>query len=453
MLADHANLEAAFVGSLLLRDDALFEIPSDFTAAALGNSVARSAYEAIGRLSRAKKPVDLRLVAADARMTPPQVEWLQEAIAAGTTNSPAPYAEELLDRHRRNTAIVELTKAIEAVRGGREDVSSILGGLSARLGDVTGGEPDWHSFREVNDEALEAMERGELVQPIATGFPSIDAAAPFCRSDLIVLAAQTGQGKSTLALNIADNVARRGGHVLMHSFEMSRHQLWTRLAARASRFTVSELLERGNIHRVQGVQAATYALADGGYPLLMNCGKFSLGAILHSTEKAHRKHGLSLAVVDYLGLTEVDDPKLNDEAKLAMISRALKQLAMRLNIPVVLVAQLNREADKRQEAGRPKAAPANDKAAPKPLPAPRSSDLRGSGRIGQDANLILLLHHPWAQSKDPRQKAEGPFQLIVAKSRMGTHATIELLGRLQFAEFLEMPKRDPIWGGVDGSAR
>lgn len=420
-------LEHAFIGSLLLRDDAVFETPAGFTGAVLQHDASRAVFAAVERLAKAKRPVDLPLVAAEAKLTREEATWLRGTMELGTLNSVRPYAEKLIDRHQRTNAVAVLEEAAKNLRSAAGPAADILGGLTAQLSHLeTPGRAEVESFTDIATDSLGHWK--SLATGLPTGFPGLDAKVRIQPGNLVVLAAQSGMGKSTLALNIAENVARRFGHVLFHSLEMDKHELWARIAARAARVPVDSILAGRDL--APEADRTIRGLPAEGLRMLFNCGHFSLGSMLHITEKAHRKHGLKLAVFDYLGLTEVEaDARVTEEARLATVTRQCKQLAARLRIPILLVAQLNREVDRRQDA--------RSKEGEDQVPPPKLSDLRGSGRIGQDANVVLMLHNPFAQSKDDWRRLHGPYQLRIEKSRMGRRGKTEVYAHLEFAEFTE----------------
>jgi replicative DNA helicase len=174
----------------------------------------------------------------------------------------------------------------------------------------------------------------------------------------------------------------------------------------------------------------------------------SLGAICRITEKLHRKHTLSLVVVDYLQLVQCDLGKsATRENVVSTISRTLKLLAQRLGVPVLALSQLNRESAKR---GDPKAKPKVRRIDPmaidnKPEPTPRAPppqlhDLRESGAIEQDANAVVFLHHPLSESGISWERDHGPFELIVAAQRLGPTGSVSLHAERHYSRFKEMTR-------------
>jgi replicative DNA helicase len=167
--------------------------------------------------------------------------------------------------------------------------------------------------------------------------------------------------------------------------------------------------------------------------LLINDSHFNLSAIQRISEKLHRKHTLRLVVVDYLQLVDAGIKGAVREAQVSAVSRGLKMLAQRLSVPVIALSQLNRESVKREQPkGRRGEVPTEES---KRIPAPKLHDLRESGAIEQDANTVLFLHHPLAESPNAIERERGPFEVIVAKQRMGKTGVVRLTGQLEYARF------------------
>lgn len=419
------ELDGAFIGSLLLRKDAIFETPAAFTPKALGSQIAQRAYQAIDALTKAKRPVDVPIVAAEARFDEKQTQWLREAIQLGTLASVAPYAEKLLERYQRATLRTALVSAANELASDKP-ADQIVGSLLTTLSNVGSEEaPEVETMRDAAMQFLEHLENKTVKNTvIRTGFATTDALMKIRRGNLFVLAAQAGTGKSTLAVNFAENIAKMGGTVLVHSLEMDTVEIVGRVVARNAKINVESLFDDRALDQFALERAAQAIEAIGGgkgIPFLLNTRRHSLGEICRITEKQHRKHNLALVIVDYLQLIDVPLGKnASDEQRIGTISRTLKLLAQRLHVPILAVAQLNREIDKRGKEGEP-------------FPTPKLSDLRGSGRIEQDANIVGFLH--------PTES--GLFRLTISKQRLGRkNVHVNLVGQLNHAQFLEASRQD-----------
>lgn len=264
---------------------------------------------------------------------------------------------------------------------------------------------------------------GEIPEgAFTTGIKDLDKVLNVSTGSLVIVAARSGAGKSTLSQTIARHYALpsgRGEPVVFFSMEMPRKQLQQRdLAAmanvRADSATGKSPLDEAGRRRLYQ-QAAEYAEAEEYY--IDDTPRITIDHIRARMRDVHRRCGrLGLVVVDYAGL--VDLPKMDREDQaLGELSRSLKLAAGEFDCVVILVSQLNRKPDERSD-GRPK-----------------MSDLRGSGRLEQDADLILLLHDP-APFDEMRI---GELDIIIGKQRAGvTGTTIEVADRRPYANIADL---------------
>ena len=482
------ELEQRIVGAILNRGDAVYDLPAGFSATVLQDHVMRRAFDGIERLARAKKlpsgPVDRTLLAAESGLTDGERELL--VVAELNADSVSfrfqgftirDDARALLDRHRRVKTKAMLVGAIEALESGAA-VEDIAAGVTANLLDVEQHErPEVISYRDAATETLEVMEgvkRGKS-PVLRTGFTRIDKVLRIRPGNLIVVGARSKVGKTTWARQVADTVALRGEHVLFHSLEMSVPEVLTLDASRELSIDSTEFFDErpwsnDQWGEVMGAFAKRSPEGTNGF-LHANHYHHSLGAILRITEKTHRKllaqngRGLVLVVVDYLQLVELQLGKnANREQVVATIARSLKNLAMRLQVPIIALAQLNRDAAKRGEMIRrphrkPKAKPKRiDPMAPlpgvepppqepeqpetppedEPSPPPQLHDLRESGALEQDANAVCFIHHPFDLSTNEIKREHGPFSFIIAAQRLGPKGTIKLYAERNYSRFNEV---------------
>lgn len=264
---------------------------------------------------------------------------------------------------------------------------------------------------EVVEEALEDLEEeGPAQKAIPSGFVDFDNLAQgLCQDNLVIIAGRPGMGKTSFALNVAQNVGiRHSRGVLIFSLEMSRHEL----ALRA-------LCSEGD---VDFHQLRTRHLPQSGWNSLMAAARTIAGApiyiddsatlsMLELTAKARRmqrEKGIELVMVDYLQLLSSGARHDNRQAEVAAVSRGLKALAKTLHIPVVALAQLSRKPEER-----------GDKR-------PQLSDLRETGQLEQDADLVAFLYRDEVYNKNNPENT-GLAELIVAKHRNGPTGTIDLV--------------------------
>lgn len=420
------QLAAKVAGSVLLQGaKALADMPAGFPAAALVDPTLTRAYAAAVRLAEKKKPVELVLIANEAGFDAKQTQRLRDALEYGSTNSVAPFAEELLEAHRRKTAREIIANALEAF-GSEQSRDEITTQLVTRLRALDDGSgADTEMLSDVLPRLEAALDQPQAAA-VRTGFAYLDRVARFRRGALVVIAAETGKGKSTLAVNIAEHVAKRGEHALVHSIEMSSLEIVARMVSRNSGVAASSIL--GGEHPTREDRAriskAINRLSEGaGLPFELNTRRHNLEDICRITERSHRQSPLSLIVVDYLQLVSVTGGRgFSEEQRIGTVSNRLKQLAMQLNVPIIGVAQLNREVSKRVTKEDP-------------FPEPRLSDLRGSGRLEHDADVVAAL----------QQSHGGIYRLLMLKQRSGKpNVVVSFIEDLEHAQFIENEHQEPV---------
>ena len=291
---------------------------------------------------------------------------------------------------------------------------------------------DFVTIREVLDKyleetsALDPMDRG--VAPIPTGFADLDnALGRLQRGDLFILAARPSLGKSTLAMNIARNAAGQGAVAAVFSLEMSSEQLALRLLS-AEAEVDSHLLRLGLLGEsaTNRVMGAIGAMSD----LAIYMDDSPAQTVMEMRSKVRRLHtnrGVDLIIVDYLQLItgRQDNRGENRVQELSEITRQLKALARDLNVPVIALSQLSRAIEQRPDHH------------------PQLSDLRESGSIEQDADVVAFIHREdkyytaeqWEQRNPTDPYPENLVQLIIAKNRHGPTRTLHLYFRGNFARF------------------
>ena len=223
------------------------------------------------------------------------------------------------------------------------------------------------------------------------------------KSELIILAARPSVGKTAIALQVADHVAEMGP-VLFVSLEMSEETLVKRLLCQRAGIDGSRL-RRGGATKYD-IKRLRAACSNRPLSILHDTG-LTFGDIRRTARRMKRGAGLSLLVVDYLSLVKTpSNNRTPRHEQVATMSREFQKLSRELEIPVMVLAQLNREADKSNDSR------------------PRLSHLRESGAIEQDADIVLLLHRPELYSND--QDDRGKAELIVAKNRNGETGNFDL---------------------------
>jgi replicative DNA helicase len=285
------------------------------------------------------------------------------------------------------------------------------------------------TFTRISDR----MQTPGNVSGLATTFVDVDhLTTGFQPAELIILAARPSMGKTALICNWAEGIARSGHGVLLFSLEQSKLELAERFLCMAAQID-GHKLRSGDIDDEQRQKLLDASQELSATPIFIDDhparNTSQIGAI---ARRLRRQQQVGLIVIDYLQLIEPEDRRAPREQQIAQITRRLKQLSKELNIPVIALAQLNRGVELREEKR------------------PRLADLRESGAIEQDADLVLFLHRPDAY--DPVDRP-GEAELIVAKHRSGPTGIVTLTWRKEFMRFESFsPVTEPAGGyfGSDG---
>jgi replicative DNA helicase len=322
-----------------------------------------------------------------------------------------------IDRVREQHLLREI---IRSATGAVEDCFNFTGGIDefvdqveARIFAVTqsrvseGARP----MREPTKEAMNVihkmmMKKGEMTG-VPSGFTDLDHLTfGFQRQEMIVLAARPSMGKTSFALNIAEaaTIPRRGQPfpTLIFSLEMSGSQLALRMLCSRARVNMVKLRNEV-LSKTGDEQQKLVAAADefSKAPLFIDdSSNMSIMQLRAKARRVHARNKLGLIIVDYLQLLSPSDSRVPREQQVAEASRGLKALAKELDVPVVVLSQLNRSSEKENRA-------------------PKLADLRESGSIEQDADVVLMLARPKDTPDEKFQVAAESMELIVAKQRNG----------------------------------
>jgi len=270
------------------------------------------------------------------------------------------------------------------------------------------------------DRLEKIFKEGKSITGISTGYGELDKLLSGLQpSELIILAARPSQGKTALALNLAENIALRGGlPVAIFSLEMSKESLLQRLVASVGQVDAHKF-RSGHLSR-EDWRRMTDALGTiANAPLWVDdAGSISVLEIGAKARRLKRDKGLSLLVVDYLQLITGRGRFNSRQEEVASISRGLKGLAKELQIPVLVLSQLTR-APERDERG------------------PQLSDLRESGAIEQDADVVMFIYRPNWGKMDLTPEERDESQIIIAKQRNGPTDKVKFVFRSRLTRFEE----------------
>ena len=317
---------------------------------------------------------------------------------------------------------------LQDVQSGESDAQALLDSAEQRIFDIRQGR-SIQGLVKIGDAICEAYDRiGKIAGPdkekylgARTGYKYLDTVTSgLNKSDLILIAARPGMGKTSFAINIATNVARRGDKdVAIFSLEMSKEQLATRMLSTEA-LVDSHKLRSGFLTNEDWVRLATSAGVLSGLPIYFDD---TAGVTVQQIKaKLRRMKNIGLVVIDYLQLMTSTLRTDNRVLVISEITRQLKIMAKELDIPVILLSQLSRGPESR-----------NDKR-------PMLSDLRESGSIEQDADIVLFLYRDAYYNKD--SATPNVSECIIAKNRHGETGTVNLIWDGQFTRFSDAEMRN-----------
>lgn len=262
--------------------------------------------------------------------------------------------------------------------------------------------------------------RGEL-SGVTTGFTDLNSLlGGFQKSDLVLLAARPSMGKTALAVNLAVNAAKAGKKVAMFSLEMSKTQIGQRILAAFAQMNLSSLF-KGELEGTDLVNLITASNELSNYNLhIDDTAAISLIELKAKLRRLKMEEGLDLVVIDYLQLMTTGERIENRVQEISQISRGLKAIAKELDVPVLALSQLSRALEQR------------------PDKRPKLSDLRESGAIEQDADIVMFLYRDYVYNKE----TENPnlAEVIVSKHRNGPIGVVNLIWKDEYTRFFDVSK-------------
>ena len=347
------------------------------------------------------------------------------------------YLEILKEKYTLRQIIVTCTDLAARSYEEQEDVDTFLDQVETKVFQISESRLSEKSF-QIKDAVVTALdsieklyERKGEITGVPTGFADFDKMTDGLHaSEMIVIAARPSMGKTALAMNIAEHVAlERKQAVAIFSLEMSSQQLVQRLLCSRAKVNLGKV--RDGFMAERDFQNLTHAASKIAESKMLIDDTAGL-SILEMRAKARRmkaQHDIQLIVIDYLPLRKSTSRRAQDNRQLeiAEISNGVKALAKELAIPIIVLAQLNRNPESRtgDSKGRP-----------------RLSDLRESGSIEQDADLVGLLMREeyYADTEEEKQEAEGKATLIIAKQRNGPVGDVPLTFLKEFTRFEDRAK-------------
>lgn len=431
------DLEEAVLGALMLEKDAYSFVCDILKPESFYEPAHAKVYDAIQSLGAAQRPIDMLTVTEQMRLNDTLDEVGGPAFIAGLTGRVASASH--VEYHARIVAqkflareLINFTAAISSkAYDESNDVDDLLQEAEGRLFEISqrNVKKDVTQIDPLIHQALTQIEaaanRKSGLSGLESGFHSLDLlTSGWQPSDLIIIAARPAMGKTAFVLSMAKNMAvNYNTPVAVFSLEMSNLQLVNRMISNVCEIEGSKI-KSGRLSPVEWEQLIARIKNLNGAPLFIDdTPSLSVFELQTKARRLVREHNVKMIIIDYLQLMNASGMKFGSrEQEVSMISRSLKQLAKELNIPIVALSQLNRSVESRTDGKRP-----------------QLSDLRESGAIEQDADIVCFIHRPeyyLRSSTDANgNDIRGVAEFIVAKHRSGSVDDIKLRFTAKYARF------------------
>ncbi len=394
-------------------------------------------YEAIQALGAAQRPIDMLTVAEQLRLdgTLAQVggmAYISELTMMVTSSAHLEFHARIVAQKYLARELISFASAIEAKAFDESnDVDDLLQEAEGRLFEISqrNVKKDVTQIDPVIGQAIEqiqaAANRESGLSGLESGYHDLDKlTSGWQNSDLIIIAARPAMGKTAFVLSMAKNMAvEYNTPVAIFSLEMSNLQLVNRLISNTCELE-GEKIKSGRLSQIEWDQLMSRIKHLNGAPLYIDdTPSLSIFELRTKARRLVREHQVKFIIIDYLQLMNASGMKFGSrEQEVSMISRSLKQLAKELNIPIVALSQLNRAVESRTDGKRP-----------------QLSDLRESGAIEQDADIVCFIHRPEYYLHSDQDASgndiRGLAEFIVAKHRSGKVDDVKMRFRSKFARF------------------
>jgi replicative DNA helicase len=441
------DAEKAVLSGLLLDARAFHEVTGELSADDFYHPAHRTIFQAMLVLHDERKPVDLITLSEyltlqktlDAIGGP--VALAEIADFAATAANVAHHARIVRDKSVKRKLIRVATEIVEIGYEEVADAAKLLDESESKIFDISKSQSR-SSFASVHDEMPDTfdyidaiMNRSGELTGLPTGFKDVDEMTGGLQpGELVILASRPSMGKTALALNIARNAALdHRKRVAVFSLEMTTRSLILRMLASEASIDFSTL-RKGFLarHDYQRLTQAGDRLSNARI-WIDDSGSATILEMKAKSRRLHAEGGLDLVVVDYLQLASADGRLNRKDLEIAEISRGLKALAKELEIPVLALSQLNRGPEQRDPDKR----------------RPILGDLRESGAIEQDADVIAFIYRDVVYNKETEDPHKA--EIIVAKQRNGPTGTLDLHFEGRFARFENRSRRpEPGFGSAEG---
>lgn len=429
--------EQSVLGGMLLSKDAIADVVESLRASDFYKPAHETIYEAILSLYGHGSPADAITVADELKKRGELTRvggaaYIHTLIASVPTAANAQYYAEIVKEHAIMRRLIEAgTKIAQLGYANETEIDTLVDQAQAEIYAVTDGnaKEDYVSFSEALEETINEIDansnRPDGVYGVPTDFIEFDELTGGLHGgQMIVIAARPGVGKSTLALDIARSAAiHHQMTTVFFSLEMSRTELAMRILSAEGKISMGRL-KKGDLDTEGWTNLATLQGRIDSAPLFIDDSpNMTLMEIRAKCRRLKQRNDLKLVVLDYLQLMSSGKKVESRQQEVSEFSRSLKLLAKELDVPVIALSQLNRGSEQRTDKR------------------PMVSDLRESGSIEQDADMVILLHRE--DMYNPDSERVGEADMIIAKHRGGPTRTIPLAFSGKYSRFNNMANEAP----------
>jgi len=429
--------EKSVLGAAMLSKDALFDILANVRSKDFYSSNHKEIFEVILELNRRNAPVDTLTVSEELKkrnsleMVGGRAYIATLSMSVPTTSNAAEYAKIVAEKSTLRQLIQASGDIIEKSYQEKMEAEDVIDFAERNIFEISQQKQtkDFTPLKEVLLENLNLIDKAANMEGgitgVASGFADLDEmTAGFQKSALIILAARPAMGKTAFALNVAQQAATKAGaKIIIFSMEMSKEQLGQRLLAIESRIELQRL-KTGNLdqsHWVQ-IQEAMDQLSPANI-FIDDTPGISIMEIKNKCRRLKAEKGLDLIMVDYLQMMVYEGRAESRQQEITALSRAFKQLAREMDCPVIVLSQLSRAPEQRSgDAKRP-----------------ILSDLRESGAIEQDADIVLFLYRDEYYNPETTEE-KNICEVSIAKHRSGPTGVVKLAWLDKYTKFGDISK-------------
>jgi len=446
------DLEEAVLGAIMLEKSAFDTVVEILKPECFYVDAHQRIYRAMQSLAQKSMPIDMLTVVEELKLKeeleliggPYYVTKLTNAVVSSANIET--HARIILQKFIQRDLIRISGEIISDAYEDATDVFDLLDEAESKLFDITNNHlrKNFDSIDTVLVKTIQRIEdmrnRQEDITGVPSGFSSLDRVTyGWQPTDLVILAARPSVGKTAFALNLARNAALsavKPTPIAFFSLEMSSSQLVQRILSAESEIWL-EKIARGKMeeHEMQQLYRNGVKRLQDAKIFIDDTPALNIFELRAKCRRLKNKHNVGLVIIDYLQLMSGtgDKRNANREQEISTISRNLKGLAKELGIPIIALSQLSREVEKRKEGDK----------------MPQLSDLRESGAIEQDADMVMFLYRPEYYNITANELGEsnkGETHVRIAKHRNGSLETIKLRALLHIQKFVEMESDD--FGGI-----